>query len=85
MQPFVTQRDIHTTEKCLQMGVVSSGFHRPYVHFTYIDIRRALTLAHNNISCGEGTVRSRSFVTPNSRAALSLRNARHCSRRLLFK
>ena len=26
---------VHTTE---QMGVVSSRFHRPYVHLTYIDI-----------------------------------------------
>ena len=30
------------------MGVASSRFHWPYVHFTYIDMRGALTLAHKN-------------------------------------
>ena len=44
------------------MGVASSRFHRPYVHFTYniIDIRGALTLAQLHVV----GVRSRSFVTP---------------------
>ena len=55
---------VHTAQ---QMRVASSRFHRPYVHFTHIDMRGALTLAHNITSCGGKyavTVRSRSFVTP---------------------
>ena len=34
------------------MGVASSRFHLPYVHFTYIDIHGALRLAHNITLCG---------------------------------
>ena len=38
------------------MGVASSPFHRPYVHFTYIDIRGALTLAHKTRVLRNGQV-----------------------------
>ena len=40
------------------MSVASSRFHRPYVHFTYIDMRGALTLAHKNCVVGNAQVQS---------------------------